>query len=69
MVRVICDLVFELVCLIGLIVLRFTDEITLYQFLMGLMVYYGLQRFLSFTIDLDVSLEDVHEWEIYMYEM
>ena len=61
MVRAICDLVFELVCLTGLIVLKFTDEITLYQFIIGMMVYYGLQRFLSFTIDLDVSLEDVHE--------
>lgn len=61
MVRVICDLVFELMCLTGLIVLRFTDEITLYQFLIGIMVYYGLQRFLGFTVDLDVSVEDVHE--------
>ena len=61
MVRVICDLVFELICLAGLVILRFTDEITLYQFLIGMMVYYGLQRFLSFTIDLDVSLEDIHE--------
>lgn len=61
MVRVICDLVFELMCLAGLIVLRFTDEITLYQFLIGMMVYYGLQRFLGLTTDLDVSVEDVHE--------
>ena len=61
MVRVICDLLFGLTCLIGLIVLRFTDEITLYQFLIGMMVYYGLQRFLSFTIDLDVSVEETHE--------
>lgn len=61
MVRVICDLVFELMCLAGLIVLRFTDEITLYQFLIGMMIYYGLQRFLGLTTDLDVSLEDVHE--------
>lgn len=61
MVRIICDLLFELTCLIGLIVLRFTDEITLYQFLVGMMVYYGLQRFLSFTIDLDVSVEEIHE--------
>ena len=61
MVRVICDLLFELICLIGLIVLRFTDEITLYQFLIGIMVYYGLQRFLGFTADLDVSVEDTHE--------
>ena len=61
MVRAICDLAFELTCLAGLIVLRFTDEITLYQFLIGIMVYYGLQRFLSFTIDLDVSVEDTNE--------
>lgn len=61
MVRAICDLVFELMCLAGLIVLRFTDEITLYQFLIGIMVYYGLQRFLSLTVDLDVSVEDINE--------
>lgn len=61
MVRIICDLAFELTCLIGLIVLRFTDEITLYQFLIGMMVYYGLQRFLSLSMDLDVSVEEVHE--------
>ena len=61
MVRAICDLVFELTCLTGLIVLRFTDEITLYQFLIGMMVYYGLQRFLSLTVDLDVSVEEVNE--------
>lgn len=61
MVRVICDLIFELVCLFGLIYLRFTDEITLYQFLIGMMVYYGLQRFLTFSTDLDVSVEEVNE--------
>ena len=61
MVKIICDLMFELVCLIGLILLKFIDEITLYQFLIGIMIYYGLQRFLSFTIDLDVSVEDIHE--------
>ena len=61
MVRVICDLIFELMCLIGLIFLRFTDEITFYQFLIGMMVYYGLQRFLSFSTDLDMSVEEVHE--------
>lgn len=61
MVRMICDLVFELVCLTGLIILRFTDEITLYQFLIGMMVYYGLQRFLTLSTDLDVSVEETHE--------
>ena len=61
MIRAICDLVFELACLVGLIALRINDEITLYQFLVGIMVYYGLQRFLSFSVDLDISLEDVHE--------
>ncbi len=60
-VRAICDLVFELTCLVGLIILRFTDEITLYQFIIGMMVYYGLQRFLGLTTDLDVSVEEVHE--------
>lgn len=61
MVRVLCDLIFELVCLFGLIFLRFTDEITLYQFLIGIMVYYGLQRFLLLSTDLDVSVEEVNE--------
>lgn len=61
MVRAICDLAFELTCLVGLILLRFTDEITLYQFIIGIMVYYGLQRFLSLTVDLDVSVEEVNE--------
>lgn len=61
MVKVVCDLIFELVCLTGLIILRFIDEITLYQFLIGMMVYYGLQRFLTLSTDLDVSVEETHE--------
>lgn len=61
MVRAICDLVFVLMCLAGLTILRFTDEITLYQFLIGIMVYYGLSRFLSLTVDLDVSVEEINE--------
>ena len=55
MIRVICDLLFELVCLIGLIVAKYTDEITFYQFIVGMMIYYGLTRFLSVTNEFTIE--------------
>lgn len=61
MVTMICDLIFEITCLFGLIGLKVTDEITFYQFIVGIIIYYGLQRFLSLTHDLDISVEETNE--------
>lgn len=42
MIRTICDIAFMLVCLISITILRYNDEITTYQFTIGMMILYGL---------------------------